>query len=87
MSRLKLKIEEISFSTPEKTKLFYALKKLSQKERELVHLYYYEEYSIREIAEIMGMSETAIQTRLYRARINRQRLLSIATMKEILFKY
>lgn len=61
-------VEGISFSTPEKTELFYALQKLNQKEREIVHLYYYEEYGIREISEIMEMSETAVQTRLYRAR-------------------
>lgn len=61
-------IEEIAFSTPEKTELYYALEKLTSKEREIIHLYYYEEYCIHEIAEIMKASETAIQTRLYRAR-------------------
>jgi RNA polymerase sigma-70 factor (ECF subfamily) len=33
-----------------------------------VHLYYYEEYSIKEIAVLLHLSETAIQTRLMRAR-------------------
>lgn len=60
--------EPLSFSTPEKTDLFYALDKLAIKEREIIHLYYYEGYSVHEISEIMLMSETAIQTRLYRAR-------------------
>ncbi len=61
-------VETLSFSTPEKTDLFYALDKLVIKEREVIHLYYYEGYSVHEISEIMLMSETAIQTRLYRAR-------------------
>ncbi len=61
-------VENLSFSTPEKTDLFYALDKLTIKEREIIHLYYYEGYSVHEISEIMLMSETAIQTRLYRAR-------------------
>ena len=33
-----------------------------------VHLYYYEDYSVREIAEALGLRESAVQTRLLRAR-------------------
>ena len=36
--------------------------------RLVIHLYYYEGYSVREIGEITGKSETAVQTQLYRAR-------------------
>lgn len=61
-------LDRISFSTPEKSDLYYALGDLTQKEREIIHLYYYEDYKIGEIANVMNMSETAIQTRLYRAR-------------------
>lgn len=57
-----------SFTLPENSELFYAVQKLSPRYREVVHLYYYEEYSIKEIAEILHISETAIQTRLMRAR-------------------
>ena len=56
------------FSEPENSELFYAVQKLPVRYREVVHLYYYEEYSIKEIAAILGISETAIQTRLMRAR-------------------
>lgn len=59
---------ELSFSTPEKSELFYAVQNLPQKYREVVHLYYYEQYSVKEISDILGISETAIQTRLMRAR-------------------
>lgn len=61
-------LDKISFSTPEKSDLYYVLGDLTQKEREIIHLYYYEDYKIGEIANVMNMSETAIQTRLYRAR-------------------
>jgi RNA polymerase sigma-70 factor (ECF subfamily) len=41
---------------------------LPKKYRSVIHLYYYEEYSINEIAEILGIKETTIQTQLARAR-------------------
>lgn len=56
------------FSQPEHSELFYAVQKLPVRYREVVHLYYYEEYSVREIAALLKISETAIQTRLLRAR-------------------
>ena len=48
--------------------LFEAVVSLPEKYRSVVHLYYYEEYSIKEIAVLLHLSETAIQTRLMRAR-------------------
>ena len=60
--------KEPVFSTPEKSDLYYAVRELSVKYRQIVHLYYFEEYSVKEIAEIMKLSETAVQTRLLRAR-------------------
>ena len=41
---------------------------LPQKYRVPIHLYYYEDYSVREIAGILGIRESAVQTRLLRAR-------------------
>lgn len=35
---------------------------------DVVHLYYFEDYSVKEIAGRMKLSETAVQTRLLRAR-------------------
>ncbi len=37
-------------------------------EREVIHLFYYEGYSVKEIARILGISGTAVTTRLSRAR-------------------
>ena len=59
---------EPSFSMKERSDLYYAVKELPVKYRQVVHLYYFEEYSVKEIAEIMKLSETAVQTRLQRAR-------------------
>ena len=36
--------------------------------KKLMQLYYYEEYSVKEIAEILTIKETTVQTRLMRAR-------------------
>lgn len=59
---------EPTFSSPEKSALYYAVLELPTKYRQVIHLYYFEGYQIKEIADIMGLSETAVQTRLLRAR-------------------
>lgn len=56
------------YETPEESAVYHAVIELSPKYRIVVHLYYYEGYSVAEIGKILGKSETAIQTRLYRAR-------------------
>lgn len=48
--------------------LYMAVTSLPEKYRSVVHLYYYEDYSVREIAQILQKKETTIQTRLMRAR-------------------
>ena len=47
-----------------------AVLKLKQKYREVIHLYYYEEYSAKEIGEMLGISENTVFKRLQRAREN-----------------
>lgn len=59
---------EFSFENDEESELYDAVMKLGEKYRIVVHLYYYEEYSVKEIAEILNIKETTIQTRLMRAR-------------------
>ena len=41
---------------------------LPEEYRSVIHLFYYEQYSVREIAEILDLSENAVKTRLSRAR-------------------
>ena len=56
------------FSTQEKSDLYELVMGLSPKYRQVIYLYYYEEFSVKEVANIMKISETAVQTRLQRAR-------------------
>ncbi|MGN0473798.1 MAG: RNA polymerase sigma factor [Acutalibacteraceae bacterium] len=60
--------EGLSFEIPEQSELFYAVRALPPKYRVVVHLYYYEDYSVSEIADMLGLKETAVQTQLMRAR-------------------
>ncbi len=60
--------KEPVYIEPEKEELFNEVMKLPQKYRIVIHLYYYEGYSVKEIAHILDISDTNVQTRLMRAR-------------------
>ena len=62
--------EQHDHGVEDKTNLdtYHAVMSLSEKYRTVVLLYYFEDYSVKEVAKILGKSETAIQTRLQRAR-------------------
>lgn len=60
--------EQIYFAQPEESKLFTAVMALPQKYRQVIHLYYYEDYSTQEIAALLGVSQSAVSTRLLRGR-------------------
>ena len=49
-------------------KVFKAVMSLSRAYREVIHLYYYCDYSITQIAELLGHSENNVRTKLSRAR-------------------
>ena len=55
--------------------LLNEINKLSKKERIVIFLYYYEGYKVKEIANLLGKSETNIQTILYRARKSLKNIL------------
>ena len=61
-------IQAYDFSCPEYSELYEAVLKLPVKYRSVVHLYYYEDYSVKEIADILHLRETTVQTQLMRAR-------------------
>ena len=48
--------------------LLRAVHELPEKYRIPIHLYYYEDYSVREIAGLLGILEATVKTRLNRAR-------------------
>lgn len=49
--------------------LFEEVMKLPEKYRVVVHLFYYEDYSIKEIAKILRTTESNIKVRLSRGRV------------------
>ena len=67
------------FESPEESEVYRAVMDLPAKYRSVIHLYYFEGYSVSEIAAIIGRSETAVQTQLYRAR----KLLKAALGEEL----
>ncbi len=60
--------ETLGFETPEQSAVFHAVMALPQKYRVPVLLFYYEDYSVKEISKALGLRETTVQTRLLRAR-------------------
>lgn len=58
--------------------LMGTLTKLPQKYQAVIHLYYYEGYNVKEISEILSISESNVQIRLMRARNKLKKLLEEA---------
>lgn len=61
-------IESISFETEQESGLFEAVMELPEKYRVVLHLYYYEDYSIREIGKILRRTENTVKSQLSRGR-------------------
>ena len=61
-------MEELNFPDSQSEELFEAVMKLPEKQRTVIHLFYYEDYSIKEIADILKLSESNVKTRLTRGR-------------------
>ena len=56
------------FDEPENSRLFEAVMRLPERYRVVIHLYYYEEYDINEITDILHSKEGTIKSRLSRGR-------------------
>jgi RNA polymerase sigma factor, sigma-70 family len=61
-------METLIFETPEAENLFETVMHLPEKYRIVIHLYYYEDYAVREIADILKLSESNVKIRLSRGR-------------------
>ena len=61
-------MQNIEIPSKESYNLFNAVMSLPQKYRIVIHLFYYEDYSVKEIAEILKISQENVKTRLTRGR-------------------
>lgn len=60
--------ETISFEQQENSDLYYVIMDLPTKYRMVIHLYYFENYTVGEIAQATKKSYGSVSTMLYRAR-------------------
>ena len=61
---------EVTALMPEESAMLEAVSALPTKYRVVVHLHYYEGYTAPELAQMLGISESAVRMRLLRARQN-----------------
>ncbi len=61
-------MEELTFEEPEDKSLFEAVMELPRKYRVTIHLHYYEDLSVSEIAEILHTTERTVKSQLSRGR-------------------
>lgn len=62
-------METLTFESHESSELFEAVMNLQEKYRVTIHLFYYEDYSIKEISDILKISESNVKVRLSRGRM------------------
>lgn len=67
--------EELTFTNPETTDLIDQVRKLPQKYSTVIHLHYYEDMSIAEIAGLLKMKESTVKSHLFRGRQELKNLL------------
>jgi len=58
----------IGFTEQKDSDLFLAVMDLPEVHRTVLYLFYYEDLSVKEIAQLMNLSVSTVTTRLYRAR-------------------
>ena len=61
-------METLSFPDSQSRDLFEEVMKLPDKFRIVIHLFYYEDYSTAQIAEIVDKKETTVRSLLHRGR-------------------
>ena len=61
-------METLAFEAPEDKSLFEAVMSLPAKYRTAIHLFYYEDYSVAQIAEILHSREGTVKSQLNRGR-------------------
>ncbi len=71
-------METLTFESSESSELFETVMNLPDKYRVIIHLFYYEDYSVNEIANILKISVSNVKVRL-----SRGRALLRETLKEV----
>ena len=59
---------EAAFEEPADGRLFAAVMELPERYRIVIHLFYYEDYSVREIAKLLHCREGTVKSQLSRGR-------------------
>ncbi|MDR1852036.1 MAG: sigma-70 family RNA polymerase sigma factor [Propionibacteriaceae bacterium] len=60
--------DSFEFATDEQQRVFAALSSLPENYRTVLHLFYFEDQSVKQISEMLGISEAAAKMRLSRGR-------------------
>lgn len=71
-------MNELPFGEADDSRLFEAVMRLPEKSRVVIHLFYYEDYAITEIAQILNRQEGTVKSQLNRGR----KLLKTMLMEE-----
>lgn len=61
-------IGELSFEEPEDSQLFEAVMRLPEKYRTVIHLFYYEDYAVEEISQILRRPAGTVKSQLSRGK-------------------
>ena len=61
-------METLEFDSGESREIFREVMNLPERYRLVIHLYYYEDYSVAEIGRILGLTESNVKVRLSRGR-------------------
>ena len=61
-------METLEFDSGESRQIFRAVMNLPEKYRVVIHLYYYEDYTVAEIGKILGLTQSNVKARLSRGR-------------------
>ena len=61
-------MDSLEFDSGESREIFREVMSLPEKYRLVIHLYYYEDYSVAEIGRILGLTESNVKVRLSRGR-------------------
>ena len=60
--------EELTFTDTHAGDVYMTVSKLPQKYRTVIHLFYYEDMPIKQIAQVLKVSENTVKSQLHRAR-------------------